>query len=149
MYSVGMSQKGVQGIADALGKLIAGDISGITSGGTGNLVIMAANQANLSIADILARGLDASDTNRLMKQMVNYLSEIYENSKDSRVVQQQLANVYGLTASDLKAIKNLSTTDNTIIGNKNLNYNDMTARLYSMANTMVLRTGVGEMLTNV
>ena len=149
MYSVGMSNKAVSSIADAIGKIAAGDISGITSGGSGNLAIMAANQAGLSIADILADGLDASNTNKLMKAMVEYLSGIYDNSKDSKVVQQQLANVYGLTASDLKAIKNLTSADTSIISSKNLNYGDMSTQLTKMASTMYQRTGIGEMLSNV
>ena len=119
LYSVGVSNKGVSGIADALGKIIAGDISGITSGGSGNLVIMAANQAGLSIADILAEGLDSSGTNLLLRAMVDYLGKIYDSATDSRVVQQQIASVYGLTASDLKALKNLSTTDRLSISSKN------------------------------
>ena len=149
MYSVGMSNGAVQGIANAFGQLIAGQIEGINNGGAGNLLIMAANEANLSIADILAEGLDSSKTNLLMRSMVNYLSKLYDNAKDSRVVQQQIANVYGLKASDLKAITNLAEADKKVIGGKNYTYQNLTERLYSMADTMILRTGVGEMLSNV
>jgi hypothetical protein len=80
---------------------------------------MAANQAGLSIADILAEGLDASNTNKLLRAMVDYLSGIYNSSTDSRVVQQQIANVFGLTASDLKALTNLAKTDRVNISSKN------------------------------
>ena len=75
LYSVGFSN--TSGLSSALGKLAAGDISGITGGGTGNLLVMAANRANLSIAEILANGLDESETNQLMKAMVEYLQDIY------------------------------------------------------------------------
>jgi hypothetical protein len=149
LYSVGMSSKGVNSIADALGKVIAGDISGLTGGGGGNLVIMAANQAGLSIADILAEGLDAGNTNKLLSEMVNYLSKIYDMSSDSRVVQQQIAGVFGLTASDLKALKNLAKSDMANISSKNLTYGDMTNQLYNMAGSIYQRTSMGEMLSNV
>ena len=147
LYSVGMSQKAVSGIAQAFGQLAAGDISGLTSGGMGNLMIMAANQAGLSIADILADGIDDSDTNKLMYAMVDYLQIIAAESSNSRVVQQQLAKVYGLTASDLKAATNLRGSLGSI-GNSTLNYSGAMSRLYSMAGSMGKRTSTGEMLEN-
>jgi len=147
LYSVGMSQGAVNNIAGTLGKLAAGDISGITGGGAGNLLVMAANKANLSLADMLANGLDDSDTNKLLNAMTDYLAQIANDSKNSRVVQQQIANVYGLTASDLRAAQNLSKTRGIVAGSS-LSYNDALAQLTSMASTMWLRTSMGEMMTN-
>ena len=146
LYSVGFGN--TSGLSAALGKLAAGDISGITGGGFGNLLIMAANRANLSIADILANGLDDSETNMLMKSMVEYLQDIYSETRNSRVVAQQYASVFGLTASDLKAAANLYGSTNTISKNS-LGYGGMIGRLYAMANTMMTRTSIGEMMTNV
>ena len=133
LYSVGFQN--TSGLSGALGKLAAGDISGVTDGGYGNLLVMAANRANLSIAEILANGLDDSETNKLMKAMVEYLGEIYAETKNSKVVAQQYANVFGLTASDLKAAANLYGSTETISKN-NLNYNGMIGRLQSMASSM-------------
>lgn len=146
LYSVGFNS--TQGLADALGQLAAGDISGITNGGYGNLLVMAANKANLSIADILAGGLDESNTNDLMKAMVEYLSGIYEETKDNKVVAQQFANVYGLTASDLKAAANLASST-TNVYKQNKDYGDLMQQLVSMANTMHERTAIGTMVNNV
>ena len=73
LSSVGMSNEAVQGIASAFGKLAAGDISGLTEGGYGNLLIMAANQAGLSIGEILQSGINDSKTNTLLNAVVNYL----------------------------------------------------------------------------
>ena len=70
LYSVGLSQGAISGISSAFGNLSAGKIEGITGGGTGNLMVMAANNANLSIADILAKGLDESSTNQLMQELL-------------------------------------------------------------------------------
>ena len=148
LYSVGMSQRAVTGIASAFGQMAAGDISGLTSGGMGNLMIMAANQAGLSIADILADGLDDSDTNKLMSAMVDYLQIIAAESSNSRVVQQQLAKVYGLTASDLRAATNLRGSMGAI-RNSSLSYGGAIGRLNSMANSMYARTSMGEMMGNV
>lgn len=147
MYSTGMNQNSVTSIASALGQLSAGQIEGITSGATGNLLVMAANKANLSVADILAQGLDESSTNKLMQAMVNYLGEIYNETKGSRVVQQQMASVYGLTASDLKAAASLSRSSSTV-SKSSSNYAQSLSRLAYMASTMGLRTSQGELMSN-
>lgn len=147
LYSVGMSQNSVSGIAGTIGKIAAGDISGITGGGNGNLLIMAANAAGLSVAEALQQGLDEGKTNQLMNAMVDYLAKLYDESKDSKVIQQQLASVYGVTAADLRAAKNLSRSNKAVFNN-NLNYGGMTSQLMNMANSMYARTSLGEMLGN-
>ena len=148
LYSVGMSQDAVQSIARTFGQIASGEIEGIAGGGTGNLLIMAANEAGMSIADILQDGLNADETNKLMQAMVNYLAEIASSSSDSRVVQQQLANVFGVKASDLRAATNLASSIKDV-SNQDLTYSRMLGQLNKMANSMILRTSTGEMLSNV
>ena len=149
LYSVGMSQGAVTSIADALGKIAAGDIDGLTNGGAGNLLIMAANDAGLSIADILTDGINSSDTNKLLQASVNYLAELAESAADNKVVQQQLANVFGVKASDLRAATNLVLPGTTkdIYGN-NMTYGNMISQLSKMASSMGSRTSMAEMMTN-
>jgi hypothetical protein len=142
-----MSQNAVQGLGGVLGKLAAGQLEGITSGGQGNLVIMAANNAGLSISDILNNGLNSKTTNQLMDSMVDYLAKIYEQAGESKVIQQQLASVYGMTASDLKAAVNLSRS-RSAVSRSGLSYDDAVNRLYSMAGTMRQRASVSELLSN-
>lgn len=148
LSSVGMSEGAVSGLAGILGQVAAGKLEGITGGGQGNLVIMAANQAGLSMSDILSSGLDQNTTNVLMNSMVDYLAKIYNESGNSKVIQQQIASVYGLSASDLKAAVNLSKSRSAVARN-GLDYNSAMARLYSMADTMGKRTSVAEMMTNM
>lgn len=147
MYSVGMSDSAVQGLGSVIGKLASGQIDAITNGGQGNLVIMAANQAGLSVADILNNGLDSQTTNELMNAMVDYLAKIAKDAGDSKVIQQQMASVYGMTASDLKAAANLSSSRNAV-ARDGLTYSGAINNLYSMANSMYARTSLGEMMTN-
>lgn len=146
LYSVGFNK--TSGLSGALGKLAAGDISGITEGGYGNLLVMAANKANLSIADILAEGLNDDSTSALLKAMVEYLSGIYEETKNNKVISQQFANVYGLTASDLKAAANLAGSTQNIYSNK-MTYSNMLTQLNTMADSMWQRTSVGGMMDNL
>jgi hypothetical protein len=150
LYSVGMSQEATRSIADALGKIASGDVDGLTNGGAGNLLIMAANDAGLSIADILTDGINSSDTNKLLQAAVNYLSELSDSAEDNKVVQQQLANVFGVKASDLRAATNL-TTDDTLknVYGESMTYDNMLSQLYKMAATMGSRTSMGEMMSNV
>jgi hypothetical protein len=110
---------------------------------------MAANQTGLSISKILEDGLNGEDTNQLLSAAVEYLGEIAAQS-DSKVIQQQLAGVFGIKASDLKAIANLRT-DETIkqLTESTLNYGDMITELNSRANTMYQRVSIGEMMSNV
>lgn len=161
LSSVGVSDSGISSIASALGQLAAGQVEGITNGGVGNLLIMAANNGNLSIADILADGLDASETNVLLNQMVGYMHDLVVEANGNKVVQQQLAKVFGLTAADLRAAQNLiyeyngqkgqmASIFNTGGGREGYDiYNAGLKELWGRADTMFLRTSVGEMLTNV
>jgi hypothetical protein len=148
LYSVGMSDSATKGIADALGQIAAGQIEGLTGGGAGNLLIMAANDAGMSIADILTDGITPEKTNDLLQAAVNYLADLADSAKDNKVVQQELAKVFGVKASDLKAATNLigSTTN---IYSSNMNYDNMLERLSLMAGSMGKRTSLAEKMTNV
>jgi hypothetical protein len=143
-----MSDGAVQGLAGVLGQVAAGKLEGITGGGQGNLVIMAANQAGVNMSDILNNGLDETTTNTLMNSMVDYLAKIYNDAGNSKVIQQQIASVYGLSASDLKAAVNLSNS-RAAVAKDGLDYSGAMARLNSMADSMYKRTSMGEMLSNV
>ena len=148
LSSVGMSDAAVQGLAGVLGQVAAGKLEGITGGGQGNLVIMAANQAGVNMSDILNNGLTEDTTNTLMNSMVDYLAKIYNDAGGSKVIQQQIASVYGLSASDLKAAVNLSKSRSTV-AKDGLDYSSAMARLNSMADSMYKRTSIGEMLSNM
>ena len=148
MYSVGMSDSAVQKIGGSLGKLAAGQLDGLTGGGEGNLLIMAANNAGLNVSDLLSNGLNDDTTNQLMTSMVEYLAKIYEEAGNSKVVQQQFADVFGLTAADLKAIANLAPST-SVVSRDGLSYSGAISQLNAMASTMGKRTSMGEMLSNM
>ena len=151
LYSVGMSNTSVTNISNALGQIAAGQVEGL-EGGAGNLIIMAANDAGLSIADLLTDGIDASDTNKLLNAVVKYLADLAESSKDNKIVQQQLADVFGVKASDLRAATNLVVKDtlNQISTHSEYNsYSQMVGQLFDMAGSMGKRTSVGEMMDNL
>lgn len=146
LYSVGFSS--TSNISKVFGQLAAGDISAITDGGVGNLLIMAADAAGLALQDLLSEGITDTEANKLFKSMVEYLSKLYDETKDSKVVAQQIANVYGLTASDLKAASNLLPSV-SVVGKASKEYSDMLDRLTSMSATMHERTSVAGMMSNL
>ncbi len=148
LYSVGFSN--TEGLSAALGKIAAGDISGVTDGGLGNLLVMAANEAGKPIAEILEKGLTASETDELLKSVVNYLSKLYTETQGSRVLAQQFANVYGVTASDLRAAATLAPSVKDIT-KYNEDFGTMIQQVYDSASflTMTARTSTGEMMENM
>lgn len=145
LYSVGMSNTGVTSIANALGQLASGDVSGTTSG-AGKLLVMSASRAGLSYSDLLTKGINESQINSLMENMVEYLKTIADSNK---VVQTELARVYGLQTSDIVAASNLTGVDVTNIYSNSLDYGGGINALNKMARTIGLRMSTGEMMTNV
>jgi len=146
LYSVGFSN--TEGISTALGKIVAGEIEGITEGNMGNLLVMAANEAGKPIATILEKGLSAADTDDLLRSMVEYLAKLYDETKGSRVLSQQFANVFGLTASDLKAAANLASSLEDISGHDET-FKSMLEQVYDMTGSLAARTSMGEMMENM
>jgi hypothetical protein len=150
LYSVGMSQEAVTSISNALGQIASGQVDALTNGGAGNLLVMAANNAGIPIADLLTDGINAEDTNKLLQATVNYLAEMADSAKDNNLVQQQLANVFGVKASDLKAATNLALPGTTNdIFDEYKTYDNMLYKLRAMAGTMYKRTSIGEMMSNI
>ncbi len=148
MYSTGMSQSSVQNIANVVGQIAAGQIDSLNGSGAGNLVVMAASNAGESISDLLTKGITADKANILLESMVDYLADIYNETKDNNVVQQQYAQVFGITASDLKAAASLRRS-NKVISSTNLNYAGMNQQLTNMLNSMYSRTSIGALSGNV
>lgn len=148
MYSTGMSQGAVQGLAGALGQLASGDTAALTQGGYGNLIMMAANRAGIPITDALHGNLGADGVNALLGSVVDYMSELYDSSGGNNLLATEYGKVFGISAADLKAAKNLDISTGDIYAN-NLSYGGMMARLTEMANSIYKRTSAGELVSNV
>ena len=111
LESVGMANETITNLASAIGKLGSGDISGLSSGGISNLIMMGASQAGLSYADLLTRGVTGEDADKLIKGIVNYIISMGDQS--SNVVKSEYAKIFGINVSDIVAARNL-TTDGAI-----------------------------------
>lgn len=147
LYSVGFSSQAIGNIASALGQLGSGDVSGLASNSQmQNLIVLAASRAGLSYADLLTNGLNANTTNTLLESMVEYLQEIANS--DNKVIKSQYSQIFGLTASDLVAAKNLGKTALNI-ANTSLGYGGAILELYNQVAQLPLRLSIGEMTGNM
>ena len=147
LYSVGFSDTAIGKISQALGYLGSGNVSGLASDAEmQNLIVMAASRANMSYSDLLIDGLDSSNTNKLLRSMVDYLGEIANS--DNKIVKSEYAKVFGMSVSDLTAIKNLES-DLTSITKSSMSYRGSINELYDQMNQLTSRISIAGMLQNM
>ena len=103
LYSNGVSSGTVKDLAKAINAVGSGDIEGLGSG-ISNLVLMGAARSGLDYGELLNRGFQGNDVNRLMQGISGYLTEISGSS--SNVVLNQLGKIFGVSVTDLAAIRN-------------------------------------------
>ena len=111
LYSVGASSNAIQQIATGLGYLGSGNVNALAGNqNLQTLLAMSASRAGKDYATLLTSGLTASDTNDLLRAMVEYLAEIAQSTEENKVVASAFGNVFGLSLSDIKSFANLSST---------------------------------------
>lgn len=153
LYSNGVSSSTSSSLSSALGNLGSGDISALSSSsGMENLLVMAANNAGLSFSEMLTNGLDSSNTNTLMKSVVEYLKTITDDSSNL-VTLSQYASVFGVSVSDLEAIKKMTSSEISTLYKDNQSYGDdintLKNELTTIGSRMGMATKVGNMLSNL
>ena len=148
MSSVGVSDTALQSIATGLGYLGSGNVSGLSSNtALQNLLVMASSRAGLDYSSMLTGGLTASDTNKLMKSLVNYMQNI--STSGNNVVRSELANIFGLTVSDLKSISNLSSSDIGNISNSLMSFGTAIDEVNNQLAQLSTRTSISQKISNV
>lgn len=147
LYSVGVSGSTIANISSAIGALGSGNINALSSNESmQNLIAMAATRSGNSLADLFTNGLDASKVNSLLEAMVGYLQEI--SSTDNLVVRSQYAELFGVTASDLVAVQNLSDIMGSISNNA-LSYSGALSNLEMQAGLVSDRLTAGEKINTL
>ena len=107
-YSVGVSDSTISSLASAINSLGTGDLSNINSN-ISKLVMMGAATSGKSYGNLLTNGITAEDVSAIMSGITDYAKSIEGNN----VVRSQWASLFGLSISDLEALKNLNITNNT------------------------------------
>ena len=150
LYSVGMSQEGIQKIATGLNYLGTGNYSGMASDESlQNIFAMSASRAGLNYAELLQRGLDKSSVNKLLESMVGYLRDISQNTLDNKVVANAFSNVFGMSVSDMSSILNLSDEDISSIVNETLTYEGMGKNLVAATGRILKNTHISQLTNNL
>ena len=147
LSSVGMSESGIQNIASAIGQLGSGNVEGLSSSPLQNLLVLSASRAGLDYADMLSKGLDESNTNLLLRSMVEYLKEISE-STNNNVVLSQYAKILGLSVSDIKSASS-KLLDITELSTSTMSYGQALGSLVNQMGQLNSRTSLAEKLENV
>ena len=146
LSGTGLSDVTAQGIAQAIGYLGSGNISGLESSSMQNLLVMAASRAGLDYSTLLTQGLNASNTNQLMRALAEYMVEL--GGSGNNVVRSQLAQTFGLSISDLTAARQLSG-DFGKLSKTSLTLGGMYQELGKQMTAMPGRMSMSEMIQNV
>lgn len=109
MYEAGIDSSTVNKFANAINYLGSGNIQGLASDADmQRLILLSMDTIGMDYADILQQGLSSSDITNLMKAIVEYLSDIASNTKDNKVLTSSYTQLFGMSMTDLQAIKKLS-----------------------------------------
>ena len=151
LYSLGLSQEGVQSLAKGINYLQTGNVSELSSNQQLQYIYSAAaERAGLSIGDILIQGLDINTTNALLQNVVGLLQDIYNNSS-TNAVQSAWTNITGLSISDLKAMTNVTSDYMAYISQEHQGWVsswEETQKQISMIEDTT-RTSIAEAITNI
>lgn len=148
LSSVGLSQSAISNISQGIGYLGTGDISALSSNqALMNLLAISASRAGLDLGGILTSGIKTSETNRLLSSLVQYMSEIA--SSGNKVVLSQLGNVFGLSTTDLAALRNINVSDIKNISSNMLTYSQLIGETESQLASVKSRMYAAEMVDNV
>lgn len=149
LSALGMSSTAVSNIAEGINYLATGNVQALAGNNQlQTLFAMSSSRAGLSYADLLLQGLDAKSTNKLLESMVTYLKEIAEGSSN-KVVRGAYGNIFNLSASDFRAIQNLTSGDIQNISSNVLSYTNMVSELNNQFRQLTSRTTVSEMISNI
>ena len=135
------------GIAQAIGMLGSGNVTGLSNSQYQNLLVMAASRAGLSYGDLLTGGLNADNTNILLESMVGYLKEIASGT--NKVVQSELGRVFGVSMSDLRSALNMNTGVMNNVSKQNMSYISSLAELVMQLQALPSRMSIATMMDNI
>jgi hypothetical protein len=146
LSAVGTSESTIRSLAEAIGYLGAGDVTALSGSNMQNLIVTAASRAGLNYSDMLTGGIDAFETNELLKEVVTYMQEIGMGS--NQVVKSQFAQTFGLSISDLTAAKNIGDDIGKITANM-MSYQGTIEELGYQLNQIAGRVSEAEKIQNV
>ena len=150
LYSLGASNELVSQVAQGINYIGTGNVQALASNSPlQTLFAMSASRGGLDYSNLLVKGLDASNTNKLLRSMVEYLKEIAEDNRNNNVVKSAYGDLYNMSLADMRAITSLTEGDISSIYSQNMSYSDMQGSLASQFDAISKRLSTGEMIKNV
>ena len=150
LSSVGLSDSAVQSIAQALNWLGSGNVNQLNSNTQASTLLnLSAQKAGLSYADMLLKGTNADNINKLMKAMVVQLQDISKNTKGNQVVKSAWGDILNFSMSDIRAINNLTSKDLSKIYNTKATYGSAMTELNNQTSYLNKRTSIAQQIDNV
>lgn len=142
--SVGVSDSTLTTLASGISALVTGNISALNGNESlMRLMAMSASRAGLPLGQVLTSGLDAANTNTLMRSMVEYLQEIA--STNNQVVKSQYAELFGVSVSDFASILSLTSKDLDGISANMKSYADVVGEVNDQLGYYKKRTHISEL----
>lgn len=153
LYSLGVGDQTITNIAQGLGYLGSGNIDALSGNDQlMSLLAMSASRGGASISDLLTGNLTASNTEKLLKGMVELLGDIANNTDSNKVTRAAFANVFGITNTDLRSISNLTQSDIDYLSGTNLNYSqalvESSNQLKEISSRMHISTTISNLIDN-
>lgn len=109
LYEAGVDEGTVSALAQGINYLGSGNVQALSGNKSlQNLLLLSMDRAGLDYASILQQGLTTNDTYILLSEIIDYLADITDNTKQNNVLRSSYANLFNLSVTDMNAIKNLS-----------------------------------------
>lgn len=145
--SVGVSDSALTKLATAINYIGTGNVEALASDAAmQNLLTIASNRSGLNYSELLTNGLTASNTNILLRGIVDYVQEISET--DNNVVKQQFGQLFGMSISDMVGALNLNTDQLSKVQQAMLSYEDAVAETEQQLSKVSDRMHISTMVEN-
>jgi hypothetical protein len=150
LYSLGMSSEAVQKLAQGVVYMSTGNYGAMANDTSlQHIFSMGATRAGgKSYSDMLKQGIDASDTNKLLKSIIEYLAEI-ASTQENNVTKSAYAELLGMSVSDLSLFTSLKSEEIKNLYKTTKTYDDLYNEVQSQAWKTLTRLSIAQMLGTV
>lgn len=146
--SVGVSDETLSTLASGINALGTGGVSAL-SGNTAlqSLLVMASGRAGVGYGELLTGGFTAERLEGILRGIVEYAQTLSES--DNRVLLSSYAQIFGMSVSDLYALRNLDIKTLNTISQTNLTYSNMLAEVDYQIKQLPSRLHISERIDNM
>lgn len=146
--SVGVEDSTLTSIAGAINALGTGQVDYLSSNeAMQNLLVLSANRVGLDYGEMLLEGINATDVNRLLYGVVDYIQSTVSGANN--VVKAQYAQLFGLTIADINAFENISDEVLKSLYKSAMTYKDTISALDDQIREVPNRIHLSTMIDNV